>query len=1129
MSHDIICFIETFQKFEGEFLTVFPNFECFENFRSVNNQMYGKASGGLLVLVKKSLLKYVKIKQILKKYADMIILHCQLGKNDVIFLFLYIPPENSIFYNYQNTDNGITIIEDVLFELQNMYGDIEIVLAGDFNARTAEIFEFASENNDNYNPGLHYIFDNGIGEELNMPKRKNKDKTVNTFGKSLIDLCSMYDLCIVNGRNKGDIDGNFTYVYSNGASTIDYFLTSNSLFKRITNMSVLNCDLSKHFPISCALTFFCNESMKTCTENTDELMKFRWNVNKSHCCKELYDDTESAEAVSNVLDLLEIDVNESVNCLIRLLQNICKKAGLLCINKGGKKICNQPDWFDKECQDLKIRKGKLLNDFRATSDKKILSEYIETKQHFQKLCEVKQKDKKQHKKEEIINAASSNDACKFWKLVKFSVNFKGKSETDISCVEWKQYFNDLLNPNITDKDTEFSDFVNFFMNNHDNNCQICDIELSFLDNDITEDEIICELKKLKNNKSPGDDGIPGELYKCLSTRMLPVLLKLFNKILQTGDFPESWVTAIIIPLYKKGDKNDCGNYRGISLLCVLSKIFMGVISKRLTLWSELNENIVEEQAGFRSGYSTIDNIFILTSIITKYLSKKKGVLYCAFIDFSKAFDCINRSKLFYLLINKNLHGNMIKLLQNIYSTVKARVKSTNGLSNTFNCNTGVRQGCVLSPWLFAMYINELANEMESNGGNGIFIHKDFHDLMLLLFADDLVLIADTCIDLQRRLNCLASYCDKWNMTVNMDKSNIVVFKNGGVLSKHEKWYYKDELLKVVSYYKYLGIVFSNRLKWTVCCRTLTNQCEKALNIIKHCLCKLNCKDINIGFKLFDSMAAPILYYGAEIWGLDKVNDIEAVQNRFCKWLLGIGMKTNNNIARGECGRYELFTNYLCRPIKYFLRLQRLESNRLPQLCYKMMYEANRHGRKNWCTKIQTVLFMYGFGEVWENQGVENEMLFFEIFKQRLKDVCFQNWSEYLSNSSKCEFYTKVKDGISVNENIQKLSYNLRWYIYSILCSNHKLAIEKGRHENIPRENRLCQLCNYQVVEDEYHFVLICPMLADVRKCFLPSWCQNHVCTEKLVTLFKSKDVNILRNLAIFIKRSLLIREEMLSI
>ncbi|CAC5394479.1 unnamed protein product [Mytilus coruscus] len=180
------------------------------------------------------------------------------------------------------------------------------------------------------------------------------------------------------------------------------------------------------------------------------------------------------------------------------------------------------------------------------------------------------------------------------------------------------------------------------------------------------------------------------------------------------------------------------------------------------------------------------------------------------------------------------------------------------------------------------------------------------------------------------------------MTVNMDKSNIVVFKNGGKLSKDEKWYFKNELLNVVSYHKYLGIYFSNRLKWTCCCKTVRIQCDKALTMIKHCMCKLGTRDINLGFKLFDSMVAPILYYGTELW--NTVKDIETVQSKFCKWLLGMGQKINKHIARGECGRHELYVNYVCKPIKYFLHLQCLDDNRLTKLYYRMMLKMNEYGR-----------------------------------------------------------------------------------------------------------------------------------------------------------------------------------------
>jgi hypothetical protein len=141
------------------------------------------------------------------------------------------------------------------------------------------------------------------------------------------------------------------------------------------------------------------------------------------------------------------------------------------------------------------------------------------------------------------------------------------------------------------KSPEFSDFVNMFVQSHKNDCEFCmEDNLSLLNGDITSAEVLKEIKNLKNNKAPGEDGVPGELNKSLSSQLLPVIVKLFNTIFHTSIFPECWSTAIFVTLFKKDDRNECGNYQGISLLCVISKIFMGIICDRLTKWSDMNEH-----------------------------------------------------------------------------------------------------------------------------------------------------------------------------------------------------------------------------------------------------------------------------------------------------------------------------------------------------------------------------------------------------------------------------------------------------------------------------------------------------------------------------------------------------------
>ena len=130
--------------------------------------------------------------------------------------------------------------------------------------------------------------------------------------------------------------------------------------------------------------------------------------------------------------------------------------------------------------------------------------------------------------------------------------------------------------------------------------------------------------------------------------VVPYLLKLFNCIFSAGVFPELWSKAVIIPIYKKGNPNDADNYRGISLTSVFSKIFTGILNKRLTAWTDTQEIITDEQAVFRKGYSTVDNAFVLHSVIHRHPYKSKKV-YAAFIDFRKAFNSVKREILWNVL------------------------------------------------------------------------------------------------------------------------------------------------------------------------------------------------------------------------------------------------------------------------------------------------------------------------------------------------------------------------------------------------------------------------------------------------------------------------------------------------
>ena len=142
----------------------------------------------------------------------------------------------------------------------------------------------------------------------------------------------------------------------------------------------------------------------------------------------------------------------------------------------------------------------------------------------------------------------------------------------------------------------------------------------------------------------------------------------------------------------------------------------------------------EEQAGYRKGYSTVQHVFVLQSLAHKYLSKKKGRYYVLFVDFSKAFDTIPHFLLWFKLLNSGIGGKGLSM----YSQLKSCVRTPEGLTEFFECKIGTRQGCVLSPLLFVLYIGELVDMMKQNGCQGIYIDENAPNIMILLFTDDIV-------------------------------------------------------------------------------------------------------------------------------------------------------------------------------------------------------------------------------------------------------------------------------------------------------------------------------------------------------------------------------------------------------
>lgn len=323
-------------------------------------------------------------------------------------------------------------------------------------------------------------------------------------------------------------------------------------------------------------------------------------------------------------------------------------------------------------------------------------------------------------------------------------------------------------------------------------------------------------------------------------------------IFNYGTVPDYFFEALILPLHKKGDPTVPGNYRGISLLNAALKLYTSILLRRLTEWVQVNNKLSEYQAGFRAGYSTVDNVFTLANFAQTRL-KKGRKMYAFFVDFKAGFDSIDRKSLVFKLCNLGISSKFIKALEKLYEYTNAAIYDGVQISDTFEVEVGVRQGCCLSPLLFSLYIDDITDALV--GGVSLSSMR----IKAILYADDIVVLAETPNSLQLMINKLETYCMQWNLTVNTSKSKVLVFKNGtGRLARDERWTFGGESLGVVKEFQYLGINLTYNLNMEP---HLSKKLEKAKAICSNWSNIFNNHHIaaNAKFKVFESTARSIIF------------------------------------------------------------------------------------------------------------------------------------------------------------------------------------------------------------------------------------------------------------------------------
>ncbi len=731
--YDIFGVCETWLSSSNENFSV-PNYKFYPLSRQKEKE---QSRGGVGWFVKEPLKKFIKI---LYEISNENMFFCKLDKNhfnfndDVYMGIIYFPPENSSREKRIKIDHFKDLLEKV-----SQIKSSNIILIGDFNARTRDLSDtIYDEENSDLIPDL-------TSSKIKY-KRNNQDNIINKYGKKLVDYCIETSSYIANGRTLGDFQGKFTCYEHNGTSTVDYAVICETLYPHITKFMVSTPKYkSDHCMIELEIKLpkgivFSYENIRI------QSRPLKWDIKnievfkshmKSPCTIKLINEIESC--FMNKQDVMNDDILEKINFLYTYKSPKSKE-------KQKPKKQNKK-WYDASCYELnrKMKSLAKLNQ-RNPGNNEIRRNLNMFKKQYKKML----KEKKRKWNDKIMSKLQnleSEDPKQYWNLINELRN--------------TQKNNNISNSNNFEK--FYENLFSKYSHSEKSKYNLISMEVEELlksnelnkETDFTLKELNESLAKLKNNKTAGPDRIPAEMIKNSPQSVLKIILMLINRIKNTGQYPKIWSLGYTTLLHKDGDDEDPDNYRAITICSAMAKLFALMIKNRLEIKVVENKMIGDYQIGFKKGSRPADHLFILKSVIDNYIQKRK--VFTCFVDYKKAYDNVWRDGLYYKLLKYGIDPSMVKIIRNMYSNTQQGLKINGSVTNPFRSYRGVRQGCVLSPLLFNLFINDIPDIFDKSC-KPIFLNDT--PINCLMYADDLMVLSETEEGLKSSLNKLSIYNEK---------------------------------------------------------------------------------------------------------------------------------------------------------------------------------------------------------------------------------------------------------------------------------------------------------------------------------------------------------------------------------